>query len=335
MIIMIIQLSKKMYSVEELSELVEKALTTMEFPKEPNNLYDPIKYVLLSGGKRIRPILTLSSCNMFKETLNDAIYPALAIEMFHNFTLVHDDIMDNAEIRRGKETIHKKWNSSVAILSGDAMTIFAYKLLVKTDQKFILPIIDIFNSFSLGICEGQQFDMDFESVRYISLEEYTKMIELKTSVLLKGALQIGAIIGEAKSSDVSLIGDFGLNLGMAFQLQDDLLDVYGDTNIFGKKQGGDIIANKKTILAVKAFCNAKGAQLDKLKILYQQNDIDPKTKIIEVVNIFNETNVKEETELLITSYYNKAIESIEKINISSSRKDILRNIASKIMNRNS
>ncbi|NVO08591.1 MAG: polyprenyl synthetase family protein [Bacteroidales bacterium] len=324
-----------MYSIEELSEQVEKALTTIEFPQEPNNLYDPIKYVLLSGGKRIRPILTLSSCNMFKEILSDAIYPALAVEVFHNFTLVHDDIMDNADIRRGKETIHKKWSNSVAILSGDAMTIFAYKLLVKTDRKFILPIIDIFNSFSLGICEGQQFDMDFEKIKYISPEEYTKMIELKTAVLLKGALQIGAIIGEAKNSDVTLIGDFGLNLGLAFQLQDDLLDVYGDTNVFGKKLGGDIVSNKKTILVVKAFCNAKGEQLNKLNMLYQQNTIDAEAKIEEVVKIFNETNVKEETELLITNYYSKAIESIEKISISSNRKDVLLNIANKIMNRNS
>jgi len=314
--------------------LVEKALSSIEFPEEPNNLYDPIKYILSSGGKRIRPILTLAACNMFKESIDNAIYPALAVEVFHNFTLVHDDIMDKADIRRGKETIHKKWNRNVAILSGDAMTIFAYKLLTKTDQKFIVPIMDVFNTFSLGVCEGQQLDMDFENARFVSPEEYTKMIELKTAVLLKGALQIGAIIGQAKSSDISTIGELGLNLGIAFQLQDDLLDVYGDTSVFGKKQGGDIVANKKTILAVKALNNAQGSQLDALNRLYQTSNIEPVIKISEVIKIFNETNVREETELLITNYYSKAIESIEKISVNSARKEVLIGLASKIMTRN-
>jgi geranylgeranyl diphosphate synthase type II len=324
-----------MYRLEELSELLEKALTNLNFPEEPQNLYKPIEYILSSGGKRIRPVLTLSACNMFKESVDQAIFPALAVEVFHNFTLVHDDIMDNADIRRGKETIHKKWNNNVGILAGDAMSILAYKLLAKTEKQFVVPIMEVFNDFSLGVCEGQQLDMDFEGAKYVTQEEYTRMIELKTAVLLKGALQIGAIIGEAKDQDVSEIGRFGKNIGIAFQLQDDLLDVYGDTKVFGKMQGGDIIANKKTILTIKAFNNAKGTTLDALNSLYQSSNIDASLKIAEVVRIFNETNVKAETELLISNYYGKAMESIEKINISPSRKEVLTTLANRIMTRNS
>lgn len=324
-----------MYSLEELSGVLEKALANLNLPEEPKNLYKPIQYVLSSGGKRIRPILALAACNLFKEKIDQAIYPALAVEVFHNFTLLHDDIMDNADIRRGKETVHKKWNSNVAILSGDAMTILAYKLLVKTDKKFIAPILDVFNEFSLGICEGQQYDMDFESMKYVTQDDYTRMIELKTAVLLKGALQIGAIIGEAKDSDISEIGHFGKNLGLAFQLQDDLLDAYGDSKIFGKKQGGDIVANKKTILTVKAFNKAKGSTLDNLNSFYQSTSIDAEEKVVGVIKIFNETNVKEETEQLISSYYLKAMESLEKISVNPVRKETLSVLAQKIMTRNS
>jgi geranylgeranyl diphosphate synthase, type II len=324
-----------MFNLEDLSEVLDKALSNIDLSEEPQNLYKPIQYILSSGGKRIRPILTLASCNMYKESINQAIYPALAVEVFHNFTLVHYDIMDNADIRRGKQTIHKKWNFNVGILAGDAMNILAYKLLVKTEKQFIVPIIDVFNDFSLGVCEGQQLDMDFESTKYINQEEYTRMIELKTAVLLKGALQIGAIIGEAKEADINEIGNFGKNLGIAFQLQDDLLDVYGDTKLFGKKQGGDIVANKKTILTVKAFNNAKGITLETLNRLFHSNSIDSKSKISEVTKIFDDTNVKEETESLISNYYLKAMESMDRISINCSRKEVLISLAHRIMTRNS
>jgi len=324
-----------MYNLEELSELVEKSVSNIDIPNEPSNLYEPIRYILSAGGKRIRPVLALAACNMFKESIDNAIYPALGVEVFHNFTLVHDDIMDKADIRRGKATIHKKWDSNVAILSGDAMTILAYGLMSKTEQKFIAPILDVFNSFALGVCEGQQLDMDFENAKYVTAEEYTRMIELKTAVLLKGALQIGAIIGEAPNSDVAAIGAVGLNLGIAFQLQDDLLDIYGDTAVFGKKQGGDIVANKKTILTIKAANNAKSATLEELNRLYQGNSEDSETKISKVIKIFNETNAKEETELLITNYFTKALESIDKINVNIDRKEVLTTLAYRIMKRNS
>lgn len=324
-----------MYSIEDLSGILEKALINLKIPDEPKNLYSPIQYTLSSGGKRIRPVLTLAACNMFKEKIDEAIYPALAVEVFHNFTLIHDDIMDNADMRRGKETVHKKWNANVGILSGDAMSILAYKLLVRTDHKYIVPIIDVFNDFALGICEGQQYDMEFESKKYVTQDEYTRMIELKTSVLLKGALQIGSIIGEAKEIDIEEIGSFGRNIGIAFQLQDDLLDAYGDTKVFGKKQGGDIVANKKTILTIKAFNNAKGESLNKLTSLYQSANIDDSEKIFEVIKIFNEANVKEETELLIANYYQKAMESFDRIDVSPARKEVLATITQKIMSRNS
>ncbi|RPH32410.1 MAG: polyprenyl synthetase family protein [Bacteroidales bacterium] len=324
-----------MYSIEELSEVLEKVLSNLNLPEDPKNLYKPIQYILSSGGKRIRPVLTLAACNLFKETIDQAIYPALAVEVFHNFTLVHDDIMDNADIRRGKETVHKKWNSNIGILAGDAMSIMAYKMLIKTDKQFIVPIIDVFNEFALGICEGQQYDMDFESIKYIDQDDYTRMTELKTAVLLKGALQIGAIIGEAKESDIYEIGQFGKYLGLAFQIQDDLLDAYGDSKVFGKKQGGDIVANKKTILTVKAYSKAKGSTLDALNNLYNSTTIDPELKVSEVIKIFNETNVKEETEQLISNYYVKATESLEKIDVNPSRKEVLIAIAQRIMSRNS
>jgi len=324
-----------MYSLEELSELVEKSITTIDFPEEPQNLYNPISFVLSNGGKRIRPILSLAACNMFSESIDKAIYPALGVEVFHNFTLVHDDIMDGAFIRRNKETIHKKWNTNTAILSGDAMSIMAYQLLSKTDSKYLHQVIDVFNSFALGICEGQQLDMDFENQTGVSQDEYTKMIELKTAVLLKGALQIGAIIGEANSKDIELIGSFGVNLGLAFQLQDDVLDVYGDPAIFGKKAGGDILSNKKTILTVKALSRAKGEDLSMLKELYSTTDVDPIEKIEKVINIFNQENVKEDVDLLITDYYSKALESLDRISVSSSRKEILLSLGNRIMVRNS
>lgn len=323
-----------MYSLEELTEIVEKSISTVEFPEDPQNLYKPIKYILSNGGKRIRPVFTLASCNLFAESIEKAIFSALAVEMFHNFTLVHDDIMDGASIRRGKETIHIKWNTNTAILSGDAMTIVAYQLLSKSNTKNLQQVLDVFNSFAIGICEGQQLDMDFENQKGVSLEEYTRMIELKTAILLKGALQIGAIVGEANPKDVELIGSFGLNLGLAFQLQDDLLDVYGDPSVFGKKEGGDIVANKKTVLTIMAFNKASGKNLEVLNNLYGTSDIEPSLKIKEVVRIFNEENIKEDVELLIASYFDKALDSLEKVSVTPTRKEILKSLANKIMIRN-
>lgn len=322
-----------MYSLEELSDLLEKSITNIDFPVEPKNLYEPIKYVLSNKGKRIRPIFTLTACNLFSDSVDKAIYPALAVEVFHNFTLVHDDIMDCATVRRGKETVHRKWNTNTAILSGDVMSVIAYQLLSKTNSEYLPPVIEVFNNLAIGVCEGQQYDMDFERQKGVTQEEYTRMIELKTAILLKGALQIGAIIGGANPRDIEQIGHFGRNLGLAFQHQDDLLDIYGDPSVFGKKVGGDIISNKKTILTVLAFARAQGRNLDTLNRMYGTIDIDPQKKVSAVVDIFNEEKVKEDIEILITDYFGKAIESLEKIEVSSHRKEIIKSLANSIMTR--
>jgi geranylgeranyl diphosphate synthase, type II len=234
-----------MYSFSQLVDLTDKGINSLTFPETPIRLYDPIRYTLASGGKRIRPVLVLAACNVYSNSIDKALHPALAIELFHNFTLIHDDIMDHAPLRRNQPTVFAKWGQDVAILSGDALNILAYQLLSKTDKEYLIQVLNVFNTIALGVCDGQQLDMDFETTQYVTQEEYITMIDLKTSILLKGALQIGGIIGGASHSDITNLGEFGRNLGLAFQLQDDLLDAYGDSNSFGKKIGGDIVANKK------------------------------------------------------------------------------------------
>ncbi|MDD2196398.1 MAG: polyprenyl synthetase family protein [Bacteroidales bacterium] len=324
-----------MYSLESLSEIVEKGIINLSIPKEPKQLYEPINYTLATGGKRIRPVLVLAACNAFSESIEKALNPALAIELFHNFTLIHDDIMDNAPIRRNNPTVYTKWGSNIAILSGDALNILAYQLLSKTDKEHLTPVLNVFNAVALGVCDGQQMDMNFETNQYVTQDEYLTMIELKTSVLLKGALQIGAIVGGASQSDIIHIGEFGKNLGLAFQLQDDLLDTYGDLNSFGKKIGGDILANKKTFLTIKAFSLAKGNSLELLNSYYKAENIDPQQKIDEVLKIYNEVGVREITKTKIDEYSQIAKTALDKISINPDRKNILTCLAEKIMSRNS
>ncbi len=317
--------------IDELSKIVEDNLGKVNLPNEPRNLYEPIRHILNSGGKRIRPVLVLAACNLFSDRVSESINPALAIEIFHNFTLVHDDIMDNATKRRGIETIHTKWNSNIAILSGDAMSILAYSLLGKCDPKYLSSVLNVFNEVSIGICEGQQLDMDFEKRSDVTIGEYLEMVELKTSILIKGALQIGAILGGANATQINQIGSFGLNLGLAFQLQDDLLDLYGKPETFGKKIGGDIIAGKKSIL----FLNALGEAENKKELirLYHDRQIAEEDKINSLIKIFNELQIKKITENQIINYYNKAIKSLDDIDILQERKTVLYQIAKMIMNR--
>ena len=324
-----------MYSIETLSEIIDKGILNLSIPDEPKQLYEPIKYTLASGGKRIRPVLVLAACNAFSESIDKAINPALAIELFHNFTLIHDDIMDNAPLRRNNPTVFAKWGSDIAILSGDALNILAYQLLSKTDKEHLTPVLNVFNTIALGVCDGQQLDMDFESTQYVTQDEYLTMIELKTSILLKGALQIGAIVGGAKQSDIIQIGEFGKNIGLAFQLQDDLLDSYGDVNAFGKKIGGDIIANKKTFLTIKAYSLAKGQSLELLNSYFKAENIDPQKKIEGVLKIYNEVGIKEIAQEKIDEYYQLAMNALDKLSVKPERKDVLTCIAKKIMNRNS
>lgn len=322
-----------MYSLEQLSELVEKSLMAYSIPNEPQNLYSPIRYAIASGGKRIRPVLALAGCNAFSQTVDHAIFPALALEVFHNFTLVHDDIMDNAPLRRNHPTVFAKWGQNTAILSGDAMNVLAYQLLGRTSKEYLPQVFSVFNTIAIGVCEGQQMDMDFESSQFVTQEEYLKMIELKTAVLVKGALEIGAILGGASLADVSRIGEFGLNLGLAFQLQDDLLDTYGDVSVFGKRIGGDIVANKKTFLTVKGFNLAKGKQLDLLSSYFKAQNLEPEKKIFEVKKIYDECGVKEVTEQKIQEYFTLSLQALDKISVKPEKKETLIFLAEKIMDR--
>ena len=322
-----------MYSIEELTDIADKGILNLSIPEEPKRLYEPIRYTLASGGKRIRPVLVLAACNMFSNAVDKALYPALAIELFHNFTLIHDDIMDKAPIRRNQPTVFGKWGQDIAILSGDALNILAYQLLARSDKEIMAQVITTFNKIALGVCDGQQYDMDFETAQYITQEEYINMIELKTSVLLKGALEIGGIVAGAPQPDILKLGTFGLNLGLAFQLQDDLLDAFGNSNTFGKKIGGDIVANKKTFLTIKAFSLAKGKSLELLSSYFKAEGVDPVQKVQEVLKIYNEVGVKEITEEKINEYFDNALKALEGINVSSEKKVVLQTIAERIMNR--
>ncbi|MDX9769368.1 MAG: polyprenyl synthetase family protein [Tenuifilaceae bacterium] len=322
-----------MYSIEELTEIADKGILNLSIPEEPKRLYEPIRYTLASGGKRIRPVLVLAACNMYSNSVDKALYPAIAIELFHNFTLIHDDIMDKAPIRRNQPTVFAKWGSDIAILSGDALNILAYQLLAKSDKEILSQVINTFNKIALGVCDGQQYDMDFETAQYITQEEYLNMIELKTSVLLKGALQIGGIVAGAPQSDIIKLGEFGLNLGLAFQLQDDLLDAFGNSSTFGKKIGGDIVANKKTFLTIKAFSLAKGKSLELLSSYFKAEGVDPLQKVQEVLKIYNEVGIKEITEEKINEYFENALSALDKMSVNGEKKVVLKSIAEKMMNR--
>ncbi len=253
-----------MKKLEYLQALISEEVNKLAFPEYPVALYEPISYILSLGGKRMRPALLLMACDLFGGDIEAAISPALAIEVFHNFTLMHDDIMDNAPLRRGSVTVHERWNNNVGILSGDVMLVQGYKLMMQVEDRLLRPILDIFNTTAVGVCEGQQLDMEFEERNDVGIDEYINMIRLKTAVVLGGALKIGALIGGADSKDADLLSSFGEHLGIAFQLQDDILDVYGDPEKFGKQVGGDIISNKKTFLLIKALESADAQQKKEL-----------------------------------------------------------------------
>lgn len=324
-----------MHSFDQINGIINDTFSNLRFNKEPKNLYAPIDYIMNLGGKRVRPLLTLAGCNVFTDDITPAINPSVAVEIFHNFTLVHDDIMDKADIRRGKTTIHKKWDENIAILSGDAMTIIAYQYLSSASAKHLPKILDIFNSLALGICEGQQYDMDFERRTDVTRDEYLRMIELKTSILLKGALQIGAVIGDAIDDDIQNIGEFGRCLGIAFQLQDDLLDTYGDTGTFGKNIGGDIVSNKKTILTIETLSSLNADTKEKFISIMSDKNLERQKKIDSITAIYNTVNIKEKIDCLVRKYFDEAISSLNKINVPDRRKVVLHEIADRLMKRNS
>ena len=316
-----------MNELSDLQALISDAVNKLTFPEHPGQLYDPISYILSLGGKRMRPALLLMACELFGGDANKAIPPALAIEVFHNFTLMHDDIMDNAPLRRGRTTVHEKWNQNVGILSGDVMLIEGYKLMMQVDDRILRQVLDIFNETAVGVCEGQQIDMEFEQQDDVRIDEYINMIRLKTAVVLGGALKIGALIGGAPSADAALLSTFGEQLGIAFQLQDDILDVYGDPEKFGKQVGGDIISNKKTYLLIKALELAKNKDAADLNTLISATKFDGAEKVTAVTRIYDSLNIRQYAEDAMQGYADKAFEALEQINLPEDHKQYLHDFA--------
>ncbi len=329
-----------MKSLAEYRQIIENEIQKQFFDikKQPKELFEPIEYILAIGGKRLRPALCLLACNLFSHEIEHAVKPALALETFHNFTLLHDDIMDKSDMRRGNATVHKKWNENTAILSGDAMMILAYQMLEGIENKYLAQILSIFNQTSLDVCIGQQLDMNFEQLSLqkneVPQSEYIEMISKKTSVLLAASLQMGAILGGASADQSEKLFQFGKNLGIAFQLQDDLLDVFGDEAVFGKKIGGDILANKKTFLLIKAYELIENKQVLNHWIQFFPEREDEKRKKIEGVReIYNSLKIKDLTEKEILFFFNNALAELENLDLDFNKKQVLKDFANHLLNR--
>lgn len=321
-----------MNPVQDLQNRIEEAFSTLQFPAAPADLYDPITYTLGLGGKRLRPLLVLASCQMFGGEIADAIMPAIGIELFHNFTLLHDDIMDEAPLRRGKETVYKKWNSNVAILAGDTMFAIANKFMLQTRPHAITRVVELFNQTAIEVCEGQQYDMDYEKREVVTIPDYMEMIRLKTAVLLAASLKTGAIIAGAGADDCEYMYRFGIHIGLAFQLKDDLLDVYGEQEKFGKVSGGDIIAGKKTFLYLKALESA-GPQSLNFSKLYTSRETNSTEKVRKVKDVFNRLNIEKHTRDLIEDYYQKALLDLSSVSLPAEATDSLREYTESLMER--
>lgn len=321
-----------MRTFEEICRTIEEALARLTFDQPPRSLFDPITYILSLGGKRIRPALALMACDLFGGKNEDVLQPALGLEVFHNFTLLHDDLMDEADRRRDKPTVHKLWNPNVAILSGDAMLICAYQLVAKANDKAIL---ELFSRTALEICAGQQYDMEFESRSDVTEEEYLEMIRLKTAVLLACALKVGAMIGGASAADADALYDYGIHIGLAFQLQDDLLDVYGDPKTFGKNIGGDILCNKKTFLLINALSAASEEQRQVMEDWMARKTYDAQEKIAAFTNLYNELSIRDLTERRIEDYYRMANEDLARLSIAPETLSVLKGTCDRLMKRKS
>lgn len=317
---------------EKYLDLIENYLAQTDFPAEPELLYTPITYSLSGGGKRLRPVLLLLSASLFSDEVQQALPAAAAVEVFHNFTLLHDDIMDNAHLRRGKPSVYAKWGQNVAILSGDAMMIYAYKLLSRVQHPRLQEVLTVFNQTALEVCEGQQYDMDFEQKQKVSVVEYMRMIELKTSVLLAGAVVIGAMLGGASESDCRALYRFGIELGMAFQLQDDLLDSYGDERL-GKAIGGDILEGKKSYLMVTAMSRANEEQREVLRTTHLDPTLSDTEKIARVKALYDQLDVPRLTEQQIGLRFERALAQLATLSASEDRVQRLRNYAESLMGR--
>lgn len=322
-----------MKTADEILKMVNEFLDHLSYDRKPESLYEPIKYVLSMGGKRIRPTLMLLAYNLYKENPEDILMNACALETYHNYTLLHDDLMDNADMRRGHLTVHKKWNDNTAILSGDSMLVLAFQRMMQCDTKHLKDILDLFTVTALEIGEGQQYDMEFETRNDVKEEEYIEMIRLKTSVLLACALKIGAILADASADDADNLYKFGEQIGLAFQLQDDYLDVYGDSKVFGKEIGGDIASNKKTYMLINAFNKANDAQRKELTRWVSARDFDRNEKVDAVTRLYNEIGIDQLAQDKIAYYFAQSKKFLDAVNVPEEKKEELRKYAQKMMKR--
>lgn len=321
------------HSWKVFSEKIEREIKANPITGEPKELYNPIDYTLQLGGKRIRPVLCLLAAQLFAGSEEKALKAAMGIEIFHNFTLVHDDIMDEAPLRRGNPSVHKKWNRDIAILSGDVMMVKAYEKLLESDVKNISQVLQLFNQTAIEVCEGQQLDMNFEERNDVSLKEYLKMIELKTAVLLACSLKVGALVSGAKEKDANLLYEFGRNLGIAFQIQDDYLDAYADPDKFGKRVGGDIISNKKTYLLLSALEHSSSAQREEINHLLSKEFSDEE-KVSKMLDLYNEIDIPQKSREKMNSFYELGMSALSEIDTKQELKAPLIDLANALMERN-
>lgn len=322
-----------MYNSEEILHQVNAALDALPYNRQPKSLYEPVQYVLSLGGKRIRPVLMLLGYNLYKDNPEQILMQALGLETYHNYTLLHDDLMDNADLRRGHQTVHKKWDANTAILSGDSMLVLAYQRMQQCDAKHLPAVLELFTETALEIGEGQQYDMDFETRNDVTEQEYIEMIRLKTSVLLACALKIGAILADASADDAQNLYKFGEQLGLAFQLQDDLLDVYGNPEVFGKAIGGDITSNKKTYMLINAVNRANVAQRAELMKWIEAKEFDRQEKVAAVTRLYDEIGIRQLCEEKINYYFARALSYLDKVSVSDERKQYLRAYTNEMMHR--
>lgn len=322
-----------MQQIEFYQEIFKRHLETLDKAKQPQSLYKPIHYILALGGKRLRPVLTLMTAEVFGTPCEKALNAALAIEIFHNFSLIHDDIMDDAPLRRGHQTVHEKWDLNTGILSGDAMLILAYRCFESYEAETFKDLMTLFSETALEVCEGQQYDIDFETQFNVSIEEYLKMIAFKTAVLVAAAMKMGAIVAEASKENQELIYNFGLSLGIAFQLQDDYLDAFGDPENFGKQLGGDILEHKKTYLYIKTLELGSDEDTDKFLKLMTEKEIDNDTKVSKVKELYISTGAQDATLDAVKSFTQKAFDLLNDIDVSTDKKNLLRAFGEQLMNR--
>ena len=322
-----------MKTADELLTQVNAFLDALPYERTPKSLYEPIRYVLSMGGKRIRPVLMLLGYNLYKEDTDKILMNAIALETYHNYTLLHDDLMDQADLRRGHETVHKKWDSNTAILSGDSMLVLAYERMAQCDSRHLADVLRLFTTTALEIGEGQQYDMEFETRDDVREEEYIEMIRLKTSVLLACALKIGAILADAPAEDADILYKFGEQIGLAFQLQDDYLDVYGDSKVFGKKIGGDITSNKKTFMLINAFSHANEAQRQELEKWVNAKSFDREEKIAAVTRLYNEIGIDKMAQAKIAYYFEQSKKYLDAVQVPAERKEELQKYAQRMMKR--